>query len=130
VKDFASGDERKIYDALDQDVQETWAVTGVYPNMDWSPDSKSIYFWAGGKIRKVDWQSGAASEVPFRIADTRGVIDPPRPPIEVAPASFNTTMPRGVVTSPDGRNVLFETQGKLWLKPASGCAASRLTSAR
>jgi imidazolonepropionase-like amidohydrolase/Tol biopolymer transport system component len=129
VKDISTGEERKIYDALDQDVQETWAVTGVYPNMDWSPDSKSIYFWAGGKIRKVDWPSGAASEIPFRISDTRGVIDPPRPPIEVAPASFNTAMPRGVITSPDGRMVLFETMGKLWTKPANGGAAKRLTSA-
>ncbi len=129
MKDFTTGDERKIYDSLDQDVQETWAVTGVYPNMDWSPDSKSIYFWAGGKIRKVDWPGGAASEVPFRISDTRGVIDPPRPPIEVTPASFNTSMPRGVVTSPDGRTALFETMGKLWTKPASGGTAKRLTSA-
>jgi imidazolonepropionase-like amidohydrolase/Tol biopolymer transport system component len=128
VKDFSTGEERKIYDALDQDVQETWAVTGVYPNMDWSPDSKSIYFWAGGKIRKVDWPSGGLSEVPFRISDTRGVIDPPRPPVEVAPAQFTTSMPRGVVTSPDGRSVLFETMGKLWLKPANGGAAKRLTS--
>jgi imidazolonepropionase-like amidohydrolase/Tol biopolymer transport system component len=128
VKDLSTGEERKIYDALDQDVQETWAVTGVYPNMDWSPDSKSIYFWAGGKIRKVDWPSGAASEIPFRISDTRGIIDPPRPPVEVAPAEFTTTMPRSVVTSPDGRTVLFETMGKLWTKSASGGAAKRLTS--
>ena len=129
VKDMSTGEERKIYDALDQDVQETWAVTGVYPNMDWSPDSKSIYFWAGGKIRKVDWPSGTATEIPFRIADSRDVIDPPRPPIEVAPASFNTSMPRGVMTSPDGRAIVFETMGKLWVKPASGGAPKRLTSA-
>ena len=127
VKDMSTGEERKIYDALDQDVQETWAVTGVYPNMDWSPDSKSIYFWAGGKIRKVDWPSGAATEIPFRIADSRDVIDPPRPPIEVAPASFKTSMPRSVMTSPDGRSILFETMGKLWVKPASGGAPKRLT---
>ncbi|HLL31344.1 MAG TPA: amidohydrolase, partial [Allosphingosinicella sp.] len=51
VKDLESGEERKVYDALDQDVQETWAVTGVYPNMAWTPDSRSVVFWAGGKLR-------------------------------------------------------------------------------
>ena len=48
VRDLASGNERKIYDALDQDMQETWAVTGVYPNMDWTADSREVVFWAGG----------------------------------------------------------------------------------
>ena len=130
VKDFITGEERKIYDALDQDVQETWAVTGVYPNMDWSPDSKSIYFWAGGKIRKVDWPTGTVDDIPFRISDSRGIIDPPRPAVEVAPASFQTSMPRGVSTSPDDRSIVFETMGKLWIKPASGGAAKRLTAAK
>ena len=130
VKDFITGEERKIYDALDQDVQETWAVTGVYPNMDWSPDSKSIYFWAGGKIRKVDWPTGTVADIPFRISDSRGIIDPPRPAVEVAPASFQTSMPRGVSTSPDDRSIVFETMGKLWIKPASGGAAKRLTAAK
>ena len=129
VKDFITGEERKIYDALDQDVQETWAVTGVYPNMDWSPDSKSIYFWAGGKIRKVDWPTDTVDDIPFRISDSRGIIDPPRPAVEVAPASFQTSMPRGVSTSPDDRSIVFETMGKLWIKPASGGAFKRLTAA-
>jgi len=37
LKDLESGEERMIFDHLDQDMQETWAVQGVYPNMDWSP---------------------------------------------------------------------------------------------
>ena len=35
LKDLVSGEERAIYKDLDQDVQEVWAVHGVYPNMDW-----------------------------------------------------------------------------------------------
>ena len=54
VKDLRSGEERRIYDDLDQDLQETWAVHGVYPNMDWTPDSRAIVFWAGGKIRRIN----------------------------------------------------------------------------
>lgn len=128
VKDLETGEERKIYDGLDQDVQETWAVTGVYPNMGWLPDSKALVLWAGGKIRRVDIASGAASEIPFRITDTRAVIDPPRPPVDVAPAQFQTKMPRSASVSPDGKMVVFESLGKLWVKPTGGGDAKRLTA--
>jgi imidazolonepropionase-like amidohydrolase/Tol biopolymer transport system component len=127
IKDLTTGGERKIYDALDQDVQETWAVTGVYPNMAWTPDSASLVFWAGGKLRRIDATGGAAREIPFRITDNRSVIDPPRPPVEVAPDRFTTKMPRGVAVSPDGRHVIFETLGKLWIKGMDDSAPRRLT---
>jgi imidazolonepropionase-like amidohydrolase/Tol biopolymer transport system component len=130
VKDLASGVERKVYDALDQDVQETWAVTGVYPNMDWTPDSRGIVFWAGGKLRRVDADGTQAREIPFRVNDTRGVADAPHPQIEVAPDRFTTRMPRFAEVSPDGRTVVFESLGKLWLKPMAGGAPRRLTSSK
>ena len=41
VKDLRSGEERQVYADLDQDLQETWAVHGVYPNMGWTPDSNT-----------------------------------------------------------------------------------------
>ena len=127
VKDLESGIERKIYDDLDQDVQETWAVTGVYPNMDWTPDSQSIIFWSGGKIQRVSADGGTASVIPFRISDTRGVADAPHPQITVAPDSFTSKMPRFASVSPDGRTVLFESLGKLYTKPIGGGTARRLT---
>ena len=131
VKDLASGDERQIYAPLDQDVQETWAVTGVYPNMAWTPDSKAMVFWAGGKINRVgavgpNANGNGASVIPFRVNDTRVVIDAVHPQIEVAPDRFTTKMPRWASVSPDGRQVVFETLGKLWLKLAAGGAARRL----
>ena len=128
VKDIASGIERKVFDALDQDVQETWAVSGVYPNMDWTPDSRSIVFWAGGKLCRVDAVSGAARDIPFSVNDTRGIADAPHPQIEVAPERFRTRMPRFAEVSPDGRQIVFESLGKLWLKPVAGGAPRRLTS--
>ncbi|MGZ3376942.1 MAG: amidohydrolase family protein, partial [Phenylobacterium sp.] len=128
VKDLTSGEEHKVYDALDQDVQETWAVTGVYPNMAWTPDSKSVVFWAGGKIQRVNATGGPASVIPFHIDDTRVVIDAVHPAIDVAPDRFTTKMPRWATVSPDGKQVVFETLGKLWTKPAAGGAAKRLIS--
>src|SRR3546814_9614625 len=39
-------------------------------------------------------------------------------------------MPRWAEVSPDGRSVVFETLGKLWVKPATGGTARRLTNAK
>jgi len=128
VKDLQTGIERKIYDDLDRDMQEVWSVYGVYPNMDWLPDSKSLVFWAGGKIRRIDVASGQSSIIPFRVRDDRAVIDPVRPRIDVAPDSFTTRMPRFVSVSPNGQWVVFESVGKLYLKPAKGGEARPLVS--
>lgn len=127
VRDLATGNERKIYDELDQDMQETWAVTGVYPNMDWTADSREVVFWAGGKIRRLPVSGGAAREIPFRVQDDRVVANSVHPIVEVAPPSFETKMIRWAQMSPDCRQVVFESLGKLWLRPADGGAPRRLT---
>ena len=127
VRDLTTGEDRKVYDALDMDMQETWAVTGVYPNMAWTPDSRSLVVWAGGKLNRVDLTTGKSTVIPFKIDDTRGLIDPPRPAVAVAPYSFETKMPRGATVSPDGKSVVFETLGHLWVKPMAGGEPRRLT---
>ena len=127
VRDLASGNERKLYDLPDQDMQETWAVTGVYPNMDWTADSREIVFWSGGKIMRLPVAGGSARAIEFQVNDDRVVANSLHPQIEVAPASFDTKMVRWAQTSPDGRQVVFESLGKLWLKPVGGGTPRRLT---
>ena len=130
VKDLQSGEEHQVYDALDQDLQETWAVHGVYPNMAWTPDSNTIIFWAGGHIQRVNRDGSARADIPFQINDTRIVIDPPRPMIEVAPATVTTRMPRFASVSPDGSRVVFETLGRLYIRDAAGAGAPRPLTAQ
>ena len=129
VKDLSTGVERVVYGDLDRDVQETWAVTGVYPNMAWTPDNAAILIWAGGHIQRVAVDGSGARVVPFRVNDTRVVIDATHPQVEVSPDRIQTKMPRWASVSPDGRQVVFETLGKLYVKPMAGGAARRLTRA-
>ncbi len=127
VKDLATGVERVVYGPLDRDVQETWAVTGVYPNLAWTPGDGAIVFWAGGKLCRVSPDGSGAAVIPFRIDDTRVIVDAVHPQVAVAPDRFATKMPRWASVSPDGRTIVFETLGKLWTKPATGGTATRLT---
>jgi imidazolonepropionase-like amidohydrolase/Tol biopolymer transport system component len=128
LKDLDSGAEFPIYEGLDRDLQEVWAVHGTYPNMDWMPDSKSVVFWSGGGIKRVDIGSKSVTEIPFHVNDTRTVYDAPRPSVDVAPASFDTTMVRNAEVSPDGSRVVFESAGRLYIKSLPEGAAKRLTS--
>ena len=127
LKDLASGAEYPIYETLDQDLQQVWAVHGTYPNMDWMPDSQSIVFWAGGGIKRVDIDSQSVSEIQFHVNDTRAVHDAPRAKIAVAPAVFDTTMVRNAEVSPDGSKVVFESVGRLYVKTLPDGEAKRLT---
>ena len=127
IKDLESGEERMIFDHLDQDMQETWGVQGMYPNMDWSPDSRKIYFWAKGQIHSVDIADGNVEHIDFKVKDTRTVMDAPRPSVEVSPEEFKTQMTRFTQVSPDGKTVVFESIGKLYLKDIKSGKVSNLT---
>jgi imidazolonepropionase-like amidohydrolase/Tol biopolymer transport system component len=127
--DIASGRETPLTDTLDRDMQETWAVHGVYPGMSWTPDSKSIVYWGGGTIHRIDVASRAITDIPFHVTGTRWVEDALRFQKDVAPDSFDVKMVRFAHASPDGRRVVYEALGHLWIKDAAGGAPRRLTKA-
>lgn len=116
IMDLASGVETMIYDDLDQDMQETWAVYGVYPNMDWTPDGKAIVFWNRGKFWRINVADKALSEIPFHVQDTRKVYPSLRFAVEVNPQQFNTKMVRFPSYSPDGKHIVFASLGRLFVK--------------
>lgn len=127
IKDLQSGAEYPIYEGLDRDLQEVWAVHGVYPNMDWMPDSGSVVFWSGGGIKRVDIADKSVTDIEFQVSDTRTVYTAPRVKRPVAPASFDTTMVRNTETSPDGSKVVFESAGHLYIKSLPNGEPKRLT---
>ncbi|MEZ4320913.1 MAG: amidohydrolase family protein [Myxococcota bacterium] len=132
LRDMDTGAERMLWDGLDRDMQETWAIHGVYPRFDWTPDGKAVVIWAQGGLWRVDVDvagtgPGAASRIPFHVADTREVREPLRFPVTVAPDRFDVKMLRGVRTSPDGSAVVFEALGHLWVRTLPEGEPKRLT---
>lgn len=127
VMDLESGEERMVHDDLDLDMQETWAVHGLYPNMDWTPDSRELVFWTGGKLWRLAVADGTLAEIPFHVRDTREIYPALRFDVEVAPERFKTRMVRFAQPSPDGEAVVFESLGRLYIKRGNA-APEPLTS--
>jgi imidazolonepropionase-like amidohydrolase/Tol biopolymer transport system component len=127
VRDLESGRETPLYDGLDRDMQETWAVHGVYPSMAWTPDSKSLVFWAGGGIHRIDTSSKQVTDIPFHVKGTRRVQEAVRVPIDVAPAEFGVKMLRWTEVSPRGNQVVYQALGNLYIRDLPNGTPRRLT---
>jgi imidazolonepropionase-like amidohydrolase/Tol biopolymer transport system component/predicted small lipoprotein YifL len=127
VMDIESGRETPVFSGLDRDLQETWAIHGVYPAISWTPDNRSIVFWADGRIQRVEVGTRAVTDIPFHVADTRRVQETVRFPVEVAPDTFDVRMIRWARPSPDGTKVVFEALGNLWIRDLPTGTARRLT---
>jgi imidazolonepropionase-like amidohydrolase len=92
------------------------------------PDSRSIVFWAGGKIRSLSIADKKLTTIPFSITQTREVVEPARFKVEVAPDAFHSKMVRWPIVSPTGDRVVFESRGRLYSRQLPKGEASLLTS--
>ena len=128
LQDMESGRERVLFDGLDHDQQEAWAIFGTYPGYAWTPDGKSLVLWAKGKLWRVDATSGAPTEIPFAAHVKQVVADAVRFPQAVAPEKFDVKMLRWVVVSPDQKRTVFGAMGKLWVKELPAGTVKRLTN--
>ena len=128
LRDLASGREWPIFDGLDRDLQEIWAIHGVYPAMAWTPDSRSVVFWADGGIHRIDVASREVTPIPFRVRTTRLMAETHRVTLDVHPDSFDVKMLRNVAVSPLGDRVLFQALGYVWVRDLPAGIPRRLTT--
>jgi Tol biopolymer transport system component len=126
--DTTTGRQWPIFDGLNRDQQEAWAIFGVYPRMDWTPDGSSLVFWADGKIQRIDVASRAVAEIPFEVQVDRTLHEALRVPVTVHEPNFESKMIRDVATSPDGRMMVFHAAGYLYTKTLPNGTPKRLTS--
>lgn len=116
LKDLQTGREFPAWNGLSRDLQEIWAMWGVYPSFAWMPGSKELVVWAEGKIWRVDPFKNSATDIPFHVKDTREAREPMRYAQTVAPDKFAVRQLRGAQVSPDGKRVVYSALGALYVK--------------
>jgi len=129
IHDLDTGQEWPVYDTLNKDQQEAWAIFGVYPNFDWMPNNKELVFWSGGKINRLNIETLENSIIPFEakvaidLAQTVHFQNP------VERDKFTPKVIRQAITSPDGKTLVFHAVGHLWKKNLPNGTPVRLTGA-
>ncbi len=114
IQDRESGAVRPIYTGLERDMQETWAIHGVYPSMAWTPDGNGIVFYAKGKIHHIDVETEAVKNIPFQVNDKREIRKAVTVKNEVSPKTFDAKMLRWLQASPQGDLALFQSMGYVY----------------
>jgi len=127
VQNLSTGEEFPIYDDLSKDQQEAWAIFGVYPNFNWLPDNKTIVFYAKGKIRKIDIEVQETAEIPFTVEVKQTISDALHFDQKVFTSEFDVKLIRQLVSSPNGKKVIFNAAGYLYQKELPNGKPERLT---
>ena len=76
VQDLASGEALPVAQSLERDMQETWAIHGVYPTFAWTPDDREIVYWARGKLWRVNVQAALGASLGSPAGDARPIGQP------------------------------------------------------
>jgi Tol biopolymer transport system component len=127
---LASRSERAVFGGLDRDLQASFeAQANYYPHYGWFPDSRHVAIWAGGRILRVDMDTGAASEIPFRVTSEHRITEPVRFAQDLAPQRVEVRAVRGLALAPQGHPLVFTALARLWLESSPGAAPRTIGSA-
>lgn len=128
IKDLKTGVDKPLYTELDRDLQETNGGHGNTPHFDWTPDNKSLVFWAGGQIHQVDIKNRKVTNIPFEVDIEKKITPALRFAVDVAPDNFDVKMLRWAQISPQGDKIAYQALGKIYVRDVKSGKRKRLTS--
>lgn len=123
-----TGIQTPVYSDLSKDQQEAWAIFGVYPNFAWMPDDQSIVIWAKGKIREINIATGESNIIPFKATADHTIVDALQFKQDPDPEIFMSKVIKDAKVSPDGKQLVFNAVGHIWIKKLPDGKPKRLTN--
>jgi Tol biopolymer transport system component len=127
LRDLETGGERVIMDPITQDNAEGIKTLRIMPGYDWTPDGSGIVLSQGGKIRRLDVESGAVTTIPFEARVRRTISEQTRADFRIPDDPFRVRFLRWYSASPDGSRLAFQALGRVWTQALPEGAPARLT---
>jgi Tol biopolymer transport system component len=135
IRDLETGAERVVMDPIEADMADrqlggraVFSAERRLPGYNWARDGKSIVIAQGGKIRRLWVDSGKVDTIPFSAKVHRTISEQAYSPIDVSgDKPFTAKMLRWHSSSPDGKQLLFQAVGKIWIQDLPQGKPRRLT---
>jgi Tol biopolymer transport system component len=127
LRDLETGDERVLMDPIEQDMTEGMKTLRVLPGYAWTRDGRSIVIAQGGQLRRLDVASGDVATIPFNARVQRTISEQAYRAVEIDDGPFAPRFLRWHTASPDGRRLVFQAVGRLWVMDLPNGTPRRLT---
>lgn len=127
VRDLRSGSERLVMDPIEMDMAEGIKTLRVLPGYSWTEDGSEIVISQGGRLRRLNVTESTVETIPHTARVRRTVSEQTRSRRRLADGPVQARFTRWQTASPDGRRLLFQAVGRLWVMDLPDGEPRRLT---
>lgn len=128
LRDLETGAERMLMDPVEIAIESGSKSLRILPGYSWSRDGRSIVIAQGGRVRRVDVQSGDVTTIPFEARVQRTISQMAYRPFRIEDDAFTARFLRWPTASPDGRQLAFQAIGRVWIQDLPSGTPRRLTA--
>ena len=129
IRDLASGEEHWLKLPIQRDEQESRYTRDLIPGYAFTPDGKSVLAAYGGKIHRLDVQTGADQVIAFRASVSQPVGSRLNFPVRVDDGPVKARLIQEPRPSPDGKHLAFSALTKLYVMDLPEGKPRRLSAA-
>ena len=130
VRNLETGAERWLVLPVTRDDQESRASRDTLPGYAFMPDGKSLIVPIGGKLQRVDFETGQTRVIPMTVNVTAEIAPRVYTPVRVEDGpTVRARLVRWPTLSPDGKRIVFSAMNRLYVMDLPGGTPRLLTSA-
>lgn len=129
VRNLDTGAERWLAYPVTRDDQESRASRDTLPRYDFMPDGRSLLVPVAGKLQRIDFETGAATPIPFTAQVAAEIAPRVYTPVRVEDGdTVRARLIRWPTLSPDGTKLVFSAMNRLYVQDMPGGTPRLLTS--
>jgi Tol biopolymer transport system component/imidazolonepropionase-like amidohydrolase len=128
IRNLETGAERWLAYPVTRDDQESRASRDTLPRYAFMPDGKSLIVPVGGKLQRIDVETGAATSIPFTARVQAEIAPRVYTPVRIDDGdTVQARLIRWPSLSPDGKRLVFSAMNRLYAMDLPGGTPTLLT---